>query len=150
MRQSPKPARAGFPPVNTLQCRPRDVRLQTPSPPQVSPLDGISSSHQHALAHEAEKAKASPGKEIHVARAQQVCLSLTADRETQLESCRQRHTWSCGSITLGPWATALAHSSRWTPRLKPYLTGHSARDHCCPPFPPCFPPFPAARKELKT
>lgn len=54
-----------------------------------------------------------------------------------------------GAPHLGPRATALAHSSIWTPRFKSYLTGCSARDHCCPPFPACFPPFLAAQKEPK-
>lgn len=135
--------------VNALQCHPRDVQLQTPSPPRVSPLDGVSSSHQHTLVHKAENKKARPGKQIYVSRAQQVCLCSVADRETKLESCWQKHTWGCGSITLGPRATALAHSSIWMPRFKPCVTGCSARDHCCPPFPACFPPFLAAQKEPK-
>lgn len=86
-----------------------------PSTPWVSLLHHSSSSHQHTLDHEAEKTKASPGKQIHVSKAQQVCLPSAADRETQLESHWQRHMWCCGSITLGPQAMVPAHSSRWTP-----------------------------------
>jgi len=149
VHQSPKPAGAGFLLVDALQCYPWDARLQTSSPPRVSLLNGVSSSHQHALAHKVEKTNASPGKQIRVSRAQQAFLLSAADSKTQLESRWQRHTQGCRSITLGPRAVVPAYSSRWTPRFKPYLTGCPVRDHCCPPFPPCFPPSPRAWKEGK-
>lgn len=71
----------------------------------------------HALAHEAEKTTMSLGKQINASKPQQVCLPSAANRATQLESCRQGHAGGCGSITVRPWAIALAHSSRKTPRF---------------------------------
>lgn len=40
--------------------RPWGVQLQIPSPAWVSPLHGVSSSHQHTLPHKAEKIEVSP------------------------------------------------------------------------------------------